>query len=99
MATYKELQVQIAELQKKAEEARANEINAALAQIKELMQQFGITANDVLGKTATQKKSSVKKIAAVQFQDGDKTWSGRGREPNWLKGKDKEKFRVKSSGA
>lgn len=95
MATYKELQTQIAELQMKADEARASEINDALTQIRELMKQFGITVNDVLGKAAGTKKASQKKAVSVQFQDGDKTWSGRGREPNWLKGQDKEKFRVK----
>ena len=93
MSSYKELQVQIAELQKKAEEARSQEINAALLQIKELMQQHGITAADITGRGV--KKAPKTKSATVLFRDGDNTWSGRGRMPGWLVGKDKEKFRAK----
>jgi DNA-binding protein H-NS len=95
MASYKELQAQIAELQIKAEEARINEIQEALKRIKELMDQYGISAAEVLGQKRGNKKNFEKKKIAAQFQDGDKTWSGRGREPNWLKGKEKEKFRVR----
>lgn len=95
MSSYKELQAQIAELQKKAEEARAGEINGALSQIKELMQQYGITANDLLGKKSVTKKSASGTPVAIQFRDGENTWSGRGREPGWLKGKDREQYRVK----
>ncbi len=95
MASYKELQAQIAELQKKAEETRVQEIDGAVTQIKELMQRYGISVNDVLGKKVASKKGGNNKPVAIQFRDGDKTWSGRGREPGWLKGKDREQFRVK----
>lgn len=95
MASYKELQAQIAELQAKAEQTRIQEIDGAVTQIKELMQQYGITVNDVIGKKVTSKKGGSNKPVAIQFQDGDKTWSGRGRQPGWLKGKDREQFRVK----
>jgi DNA-binding protein H-NS len=95
MASYKELQDQIAELQKKAEEARVQEIDGALSQIKALMHQYGITTDDLLSKTRGTKKEGKKKPVAVQFADGEHTWSGRGRMPGWLQGKDKEQFRVK----
>jgi DNA-binding protein H-NS len=96
MASYKELQEQITELQKQAEQARLQEIDGAVKQIRALMQQYGITSDDLLNQASGPKKKSAKsKPATVQFQDGDKTWSGRGRVPGWLKGKDKEQFRVK----
>ena len=85
--------MQIAELQKQAEAAKSQEMTKALLQIKELMQQFGITAADIQG--PSKKTASKGKIAPIVFRDGDKTWSGRGRTPGWLAGKDKEQFRVK----
>jgi DNA-binding protein H-NS len=94
MATYKELQDQIAELESKAQEARTNELEKAVQQIKTLMQEYGITVDD-LDASTKKKGAKVRKPSNVQFQDADgNTWSGRGRMPVWLKGKDKEKFRV-----
>lgn len=95
MFSYKELQEQIADLQGKAEQARAQEISSAVTQIKALMQQYGITASDLLGKERKTKGKKDTKSVFIQFRDGDKSWSGRGREPGWLKGKDREQYRVK----
>lgn len=94
MATYKELQDQIAELESKAQEARANELDNAVRQIKTLMQEYGITVED-LDASTKKKGAKARKPSNVQFQDANgNTWSGRGRMPAWLKGKDKEKFRI-----
>ena len=94
MATYKELQDQIAALQNTAEVTRAQELDGAIQQIKELMQEYGITLQD-LDSAGKKKSKKSKTITVAQFQDADgNTWSGRGRMPDWLKGKDKEKFRV-----
>jgi DNA-binding protein H-NS len=94
MATYKELQDQIAELERKAQETRANELEQAVQQIKTLMQEYGITLDD-LNAFTKKKGTKARKPSNVQFQDANgNTWSGRGRMPAWLKGKDKEKFRI-----
>ena len=95
MSSYKDLQTQIADLQKKAEQVRIQEMNGGLAQIRDLMHQYGITVDDLMAKKSSSKNASKGSSAKVQFKDGEKTWSGRGREPSWLKGKDREQFRVK----
>jgi DNA-binding protein H-NS len=93
MASYKELQDQIAELQRKAEEARAEEVGGAIEKIRMLMSDYEITVNDLVGGKKKSGKSSG--TAQVQFRDNEgNTWSGRGRMPRWLSGKDKEQFRV-----
>jgi DNA-binding protein H-NS len=95
MATYKDLQEQIANLQSQAEEARQNEISSAIADIREKMQMYGITVED-LASAKNSQKSKVKTKAAAKYsnpESGD-TWSGRGRQPKWLAGKDREKFLV-----
>ena len=94
MATYKELQDQIAALQNTAELTRAQELDGAVQQIKALMAEYGITLQD-LSTAAKKKGKKSKQQTKILFQDADgKTWSGRGRMPDWLKGKDKEKFRI-----
>ena len=93
MATYAELQAQIAALQEQAEQLRVSEIKSALAQIKELMEKNGITTADLQdGMRKTRKASSV----AAQYRDpvSKKTWSGRGRAPKWLEGKNRDEFRI-----
>jgi DNA-binding protein H-NS len=95
MATYKELQDQIAKLQMDAEEARSKEIEGALGQIKALMEEYRLTAEDI-GSLSKKKSQKASQRTSVQFKDdAGNTWSGRGRMPAWLKGKDKEQFRVR----
>lgn len=94
MATYRELQDQIAALQNTAELTRAQELDGAIQQIRALMGEYGISLQDLSTAAKTKGKKS-KMPANVRFQDADgNTWSGRGRMPEWLKGKDKEKFRI-----
>jgi DNA-binding protein H-NS len=93
MATYKEIQAKIEDLQRQAAAQRQSEMSAAVQRIREMMQEYGISANDLL---SSSKKGTSKKSATVQFRNAETgdTWSGRGRMPNWLSGKDKEQFRV-----
>lgn len=92
MATYKEIQAKIEDLQKQAAAQRENELGEAVQRIKEMMQEYGISVADL----QSAKRGASKKSSVVQFRNKDTgdTWSGRGRMPNWLAGKDKEQFRV-----
>lgn len=93
MATYKDLQAQIVQLQKEAQEARDREVYGAIAQIRSLMSELSITAADLEGR-ALKKSRKPQVKAKIKFRSGENTWSGRGRLPLWLKGEDKEKYRV-----
>ena len=96
MTTYAEYVEQIGKLQSLAEAARQNEITGAVQQIKSLMQQYGITVAD-LSSTRTAKATKAKATVVAQFKNPEtgETWTGRGRAPRWLDGKDKEQFRIK----
>ncbi len=97
MTSYAEYVEQIAKLQSLAEAARQNEIAGAMQQIKSLMGQYGITVADLTSSRKPRTVSS-KGAVAAQFRNpetGD-TWTGRGRAPRWLDGKDKEQFRIKN---
>ena len=95
MTSYAEYVEQIAKLQSLAEAARKDELTGAIKQIKDLMQLHGITVAD-LSSTRTVKPTKAKSTVAAQFKNPEtgETWTGRGRAPRWLDGKDKEEFRI-----
>lgn len=94
MATYAELQTQIAELQAKAEQARIEELSGAIAQIHALMKQYGITVQDLQGTEKKTRKTSAPVAAKYRDPATGKEWTGRGREPLWLKDKNKDDFKI-----
>lgn len=80
-STYTEIQEKIERLQKEAEEIRAKEVAAVVKEIKRDIEKYGLTAED-LGLSSRRRRSKV----APKYKSGDKTWSGRGRKPHWVKG-------------
>lgn len=94
MSTYQEYQSQIAELKSLAEAARRDEIAKAKEQINSIMKEYGLTANDIVLGGANRAKRAVAP-APIKYRDGDNTWTGRGRPPLWLDGKNKDDFLVK----
>ena len=96
MTSYAEYVEQIEKLQSLAEAARKDELSGAIQKIKDLMQQHGITVEDLSSGTRA-KPAKVKGSVAPQFKNPEtgETWTGRGRAPRWLDGKDKEEFRIK----
>ena len=96
MTTYAEYVEQITKLQALAEAARQAEINDAIKKIKELMQAHGVSIEDLSSGTRA-KPAKANYTVAAQFKNPEtgETWTGRGRAPRWLDGKDKEQFRIK----
>lgn len=93
MTTYKELQVQIAQLQKQAEEVRKTELSSAIAEIRAKIQEYGVTAAD-LGLSGNKKTVKVKPAVEAKYRNpttGD-TWSGRGKAPKWIADQNRDQF-------
>lgn len=95
MTSYAEYVEQITKLQSLAEAARKEEISGATQKIKDLMQQHGITVADLTSGTRA-KPAKAKGSVPAQFKNPEtgETWTGRGRAPRWLDGKDREQFRI-----
>jgi DNA-binding protein H-NS len=95
MTSYAEYVEQIKKLQSLAESARTNEINDAITKIKDLMQAHGVSLED-LSSARSVKPAKAKVTVAAQFKNPEtgETWTGRGRAPRWLDGKEKEQFRI-----
>jgi DNA-binding protein H-NS len=97
MATYKELQAQLAEVTRKAEETRTAEIQAVLEDIRAKVAEYGLSAKDIFGRKRIVQQGRKTAALAPKYRD-PKTgaeWSGRGREPAWIKGKKRERFAIK----
>ena len=83
-----ELLSQKAELEKQIAEMQRNERADAIAQVRTLMAQYGLSVADIAAKASGPKISGPKAGAKVAAKyrnpaTGD-TWSGRGLKPKWL---------------
>ncbi len=99
MTTYKELQSQIEKLQKEAEQARRNEISAAIAEIHAKMNDYGISPEDLgFGAGGVKRKpaKATRRPVAPKYRNNatGETWSGRGKPPKWMAGRDKAQFLI-----
>lgn len=108
MASYKELLAQRQALETQINEARKRETKEAIAQVKSLVADFGFTAEDIFG--PARKAPLAQKIAkagpktrpgatksAPKYRNPEtnETWTGKGRAPRWLHGRDKADFLIK----
>jgi DNA-binding protein H-NS len=97
MSQYADLKAQIAKLQAQAEEARRTEIDNVVADIRQKIAEYGLTAQD-LGFAVAAKRGRPPKKAPLpaKYQDpkSGSTWSGRGKPPKWIVGKNRERFLI-----
>jgi DNA-binding protein H-NS len=87
MSNLADLIAQKAALEKRIAEAQTQERAAAIAQIKGLMAQYGLSLADLGGKSAPTKAGPRKgSKVAVKYRDpaSGNAWSGRGLKPKWL---------------
>ncbi len=95
--SYKELLAQREALELAIAQARQNEISSAVAKVRELVAEYGLTAQDIFpgraGKPASAK--AVSKVAA-KYRDPatGQTWAGRGKAPKWIEGQDRTPFTI-----
>jgi DNA-binding protein H-NS len=96
MTTYQEYKAKIAELENLAETARKNEVSQAKEQIATIMRDYGLSIAD-LGTVTKAKPVKTRAPVPTKYRDDatGQTWTGRGRAPKWLEGKDKNKFLIK----
>jgi DNA-binding protein H-NS len=101
MATYLELKAQAEKLMAEAEALRSKELEDTITDIKNKMQAYGITAQDLGFTSASGKRAYTQKAAkSPKFRGPNgQAYSGRGPRPKWLKealanGKKMEDFAV-----
>jgi DNA-binding protein H-NS len=98
--TYAQLQKQIASLEAKAAEIKRNEVAEVVAKIKEAIEVYSLTAQDLFGGRGAAGSTRRGRSAQAKYGDGQgNTWVGRGPRPAWLRnalaaGRSLEEFAV-----
>jgi DNA-binding protein H-NS len=91
MPTVAELLAQKAALEKQIADVQREEKASAIAQVRTLMAQYGLTVADLGSRVAATgtprgpRAGGGKVAAKYRNQETGETWSGRGLQPKWLK--------------
>ena len=86
MTKLSELLAQKASLEQQIAQTQRAEKASAIADIKALMAQHGLTLADLGGRVqAGARKATAKVPPKYRHPKTGNTWSGRGLQPNWLK--------------
>lgn len=93
MSEYKTLLQQKAELDARIAEVMKTEKAGAVAEVRALVQEYQLTEQDVFTASGSKAKGSV---GTPKFRDPETgaTWTGRGKPPNWILGKDRASFQI-----
>jgi DNA-binding protein H-NS len=109
MKTYSQIQAEIAKLEKQANAARKGEVAGVVKKIKDAIAAYGLTAQDLgfSGKAAAtapskraakaSKNGKPTTVGVAKYRDPatGKTWTGRGKPPDWIKGaKNRDQFLI-----
>ena len=87
MATLQELIAQKEALELEIERKQQQSRTDAIAKVRSLMAEYGLTAADLSNKPGPKARAGQGKKVAAKYRNaatGD-TWSGRGLQPKWLK--------------
>ncbi|MEJ6001875.1 H-NS histone family protein [Paucibacter sediminis] len=84
MASLKDLLAQRAALDQQIAETKDRERSDAIAKVRSLMSEYGLSVADLSAKVPKAVKTS-KVAVKYRNQATGETWSGRGLQPKWLK--------------
>src|SRR5256885_14838628 len=93
MSSYKELLKQRQELEQQIQEARKRELADAVGQVRNLIAEYGLTADDVFPAARGRTAGTTGAKVAPKYRDPatGQTWTGRGKPPKWIQNQDREK--------
>lgn len=97
MSTYQELLAKRTALEAEIDAAKGAERAAALSNVLRLVSEFDISSREIYGvpRKGTRRRPDPK----YRDPESGATWSGRGRPPAWIDGKDRVTFEIKRHGA
>jgi len=92
MTTVAQLLAQKAALEAQIEAARKAEYAEAIAHVKALVATHGLTAQDIFGGAKRGRKASGSVAPKYKDPISGATWTGRGKAPKWIEGKERSQF-------
>jgi DNA-binding protein H-NS len=95
--TVEDLKRQQEELAQKILEKQQEEKLAVIAQIVEVVKTYNVPLEELVEALGGLKVKRKGVKAEIKYRDpvSGVTWSGRGKEPAWIKGQDRRKFQIK----
>ena len=95
MASYDDLIKQREVLDQQIKEARQRELQGAITQVRDLIAKHGLSEKDVFPSGRGRRAGTVGKVAP-KYRDPatGNTWTGRGKPPLWIAGKDRTKYLI-----
>jgi DNA-binding protein H-NS len=98
MSTYQELLKQRDALSLQIEEARKREVADAVARVRSLVAEYQLTVHEVFpsGRKGRARASGTGMKVEPKYRDPatGQVWTGRGKAPKWIEGKDRTPFLI-----
>ncbi len=94
MSSYKELLAQRELLDKQIKEAVQREKADGIAKAKAIIEQYDLTASDLFSRKAGSKSGSGKVAPKYRNPSTGETWTGRGKAPKWIDGRDRSNYLI-----
>jgi len=96
--SYKDLLKQREALEQQINEARRRELSDAVAQVRALVSEYGLSQQDVFpsGRSSSARSSSSGTKVAPKYRNPEtgQTWTGRGKAPKWIQNANREQFAI-----
>ena len=96
---YKTLLQQKAQLEAQIAEVLKTEKSGAIAQVRTIIDQYGLTEADVFPSSKAKTGAGFRVVGVPKYRDPatGATWTGRGKQPRWIEGKDRTPFAISVS--
>ena len=98
MSAYEDLLRQRQEIEQRIKEARKAEIAGAVAEVRALIAKYDLTEKDVFpaGRRGRGRARASAGKVPPKYRDPatGQTWTGRGKAPRWIDGKDRTQFLI-----
>lgn len=93
---YKTLLQQKAQLEAQIAEVLKTEKSGAIAQARTIIDQYGLTEADVFPSSKAKTGAGFRVVGVPKYRDPatGATWTGRGKQPRWIEGKDRTPFAI-----
>lgn len=93
--SYKDLLKQREQLEQQISEARRRELSDAISQVRSLITEYGLKADDVFPSGRARSASAGTKVAPKYRNPATgQTWTGRGKAPKWIQNENRDQFAI-----
>ncbi len=95
MTTVAQLLAQKAALEAQIEAAQKAQVAEGIAKAKAIIEQYQLTKEDLFGSSEKRARKASGSVAP-KYKDpiSGATWTGRGKAPKWIEGKDRSQFTI-----